>query len=141
MKVIFLEDDRIAEVSDGHARNFLFPRRLAVPATGGALAEAETRQAKRKAEQEKYREQMKALAEKLSSLEITLAADAGEGGKLFGSVTAADIAAAAGDKAGMEIDKKKIELDEPLKNIGDYRVPLKLFQDISATLKIQIVAR
>lgn len=141
MKVVFLEDDRIEEVSDGYARNYLLPRKLAVLATLQAIAAAEKRREQKKAELEKKKAEMQALAEKLSSLEIVVEADAGEGGKLFGSVTASDIAEAVRKAAGMELDKKKIELDEPLKVVGEYTVPAKLFQDVSASLKVKVSAK
>jgi len=141
MKVIFLEDDRIEEVSDGYARNYLLPRQLAILATASALAAAEKRREKKAAEREKQKEQMQALAEKLSALEIVVEADAGEGGKLFGSITSSDIAEAIKKKAGIELDKKKIELEEPLKTVGDYVVPVKLFQNINASLKIKVSAK
>jgi len=141
MKVIFLEDDRIEAVSDGYARNYLLPRQLAILATASALAAAEKRREKKAAELEKQKGQMQALAEKLSALEIVVEADAGEGGKLFGSITSSDIAEAVKKKAGIELDKKKIELEEPLKTVGDYVVPVKLFQNINASLKIKVSAK
>jgi large subunit ribosomal protein L9 len=138
MKVIFTEDDRIEEVSDGYARNYLLPKKLAALATPGNLAAAERRKEERRAELEKKRLEQKELSEKLASQEITILADSGEGGKLFGSVTAADIADAVKKKTGIDLDKKKITLGEPIKMIGEYSVSVKLFQDISAKLKIKI---
>jgi len=141
MKVIFLEDDRIEEVSDGYARNYLLPRKLAVLATPEAIAAAEKRGGKKKAELEKRKSEIQTLAEKLSTLEIVVEADAGEGGKLFGSVTSSDIVEAIKKTSGIELDRKKIELEEPLKVVGEYSVPVKLFQDVSATLKIKVTAK
>ena len=106
MKVIFLEDDRIEAVSDGYARNYLLPRKLAVLATPGALAAVEKRRDKSKAELEKQKGEMQTLAEKLSAFEIVIEADAGEGGKLFGSVTSSDIAEAVRKTFGVELDRK-----------------------------------
>jgi large subunit ribosomal protein L9 len=141
MKVIFVEDDRIEAVSDGYARNYLLPNKLAMIATPAALAAAEKRREKRKQELEKRKAEMQALAEKLAALEIVVEADAGEGGKLFGSVTAADIAEAARKAGGVEIDKRKILLEEPIRTIGEYSVPLKLHPDVTAALKLKVSAK
>jgi len=141
MKVIILEDDRVENVADGYARNFLLPRGLAVSATVKALAAVEKRSAKKKAEVEKKRGEMQGVVEKLAATEVTVAVDAGEGGKLFGSVTAADIAKAVKAASGIEVDKRKITLAEPIKLVGEYHVPVKLFQDISASLKLIVAAK
>lgn len=141
MKVIFLEDNRVEEVSDGYARNYLFPRKLVTAATPKALAAVEKRRDKKNAELEQRRTEMQAVADRLSALEIVVTADVGEEGKLFGSVTAADIAEAVKKTAGVEIDRKKIELNEPLKNAGDYSIEAKLFRDVTATLKVKVTAR
>jgi large subunit ribosomal protein L9 len=141
VRVIFLEDDRIEEVSEGYARNYLLPRKLAMVATPQALASAEKRREKRKAEIEQKRTEMQTLAEKLAATEIEVKADVGEGGKLFGSITSSDIAEAVKRETGIEIDRKKVELNEPLKIVGDYNVPVKLFQEVSATLKIKVSAK
>jgi large subunit ribosomal protein L9 len=138
MKVIVLEDDRIENVSDGYARNYLLPRKLAILATPQAIASTEKRREKRKTELEQKRAEMRALAEKLEKLEIEISADAGEGGKLFGSITSADIAQAASQLSGAEIDKKKIELEEPIKVVGEHKVTLKLFSEVTAALKVKV---
>ncbi len=141
MKVIFLEDDRIEDVSEGYARNYLLPRKLAVLATTQARTAAEKRKDKKKAELEQKRADMQTLAEKLASLEFEIKADVGEGGKLFGSVTSSDIAEAVKRAAGVDLDRKKIELGEPLKIVGDYTVPARLFQDLTATLRVKVVPK
>lgn len=141
MKVIFLEDDRVEEVSEGYARNYLLPRKLAVTATAPALASAEKRRESKKAEVDKRKAEMQTLAEKLAASEIEIKADVGEGGKLFGSITSSDIAEAVKRETGVEIDRKKIELNEPLKIVGDYVVPAKLFQEVTASLKIKVSAK
>ncbi len=141
MKVIILEDDRVENVSDGYARNYLFPRKLAAAATPAALAAVEKRQEKKKAEIAKRQDEMKSLAEQLGALEITVTADAGEGGKLFGSITSADLAKAIKQSANLDLDKRKIVLGEPLKAVGDYTVTVKLFQDITAQLKVKVAAK
>src|SRR3989338_3973838 len=122
MKVILLEDDQVKNVSDGYARNYLLPRKLAILATPDAVKAVEKRSGQKMAELEKKRAEMQALADKLSALEFTVSADAGEGGKLFGSVTSSDIAAAGKSAAGVELDKKKIDLTDPIKMAGDFVV-------------------
>lgn len=141
MKVIFLEDDRIEDVSDGYARNFLLPNKLAVSASPAALKAAEKRREKRKTELEQRRGEMQALAEKLEALEIGIAADAGEGGKLFGSVTAADVAEAVKALSGIELDRRKIALHEAIKSLGDYSATVKLHPEVTATLKLKVTAK
>ena len=141
MKVIFLEDDRTQNVADGYARNYLFPRKLAVISTPQAAAAAEKRRGAKLAEAEKKKEEMQAVADRLAKLEIVIKVDAGEGGKLFGSVTSADIADAVKKESGIEIDKKKIELEEPLKAVGDHTVTAKLSHDVVAKLKIKVAAK
>jgi len=141
MKVIFLEDDRVEEVSEGYARNYLIPRKLAVVATPQALAAAEKRKEAKRKELEKKREEMRALAEKLSSLEVLVEAEAGEEGKLFGAVTAADIVETLRKVSGIELDKRKVELGDPIKTVGEYKVSVKLFPEINATLKVKVSAK
>jgi large subunit ribosomal protein L9 len=135
------EEDSLIDVSNGYARNYLFPRKLAVPATPAEVAALEKRKAEREKKLAEKRAEHEELAQKLSSLEVSIPVDAGESGKLFGSVTSQDIAAAVQAAAQIDIDKKKIELAEPIKVIGQYSVPVKLFQDVSATLKVNIEAR
>ncbi len=141
MKVIILEDDRVENVSDGYARNYLFPRKLAAAATPAALAAVEKRQEKKKAEVAKRQEEMKALSEQLAALEVTVTADVGEGGKLFGSITSADLSKAIKQSANLDIDKRKIQLSEPIKAVGDYTATVKLFQEITAQLKVKVAAK
>jgi large subunit ribosomal protein L9 len=141
MKVIFVEDDRIENVSEGYARNYLLPRKLAVPATAKAVALVEKRKEQTAAEIAKKRAGMTELAEKLGANPVTVTADVGEGGKLFGSVTAADIAGAVKQALGVEIDRKKLDLREPIKLVGEYSIPVKLFQDIHASIKLNVAAR
>ena len=148
MKVILLKEldnvgeaDTLVNVSDGYARNYLLPRKLAAPATAKSIAVMEQRQAERQAQMEARRGELEAQAKKLNGLEVTIAADAGEGGKLFGSVTAQEIAEEAGKLSGIELSKKKIALREPIKLVGEYDVPVKLYQEIGATLKVKVTAR
>jgi large subunit ribosomal protein L9 len=141
MKVIFVEDDRVEEVSEGYARNYLLPRKLVIAATPGALALVAKRQEKKQAEVSKKRTAMTELAEKLGANQVTVTADVGEGGKLFGSITAADITGAVKNALGVELDRKKLDLREPIKMVGEYTVPVKLFQDIHAGIKLNVAAK
>ena len=141
MKVLYLEDDRVEEVSVGFARNYLLPRKLAIAATTAVVAAAAKRQDKKKGEIDQKRAEMQALAEKLAAADLTISVDVGEGGKLFGSVTTADIAAVVKQSAGIDLDKRKIELLEPIRLIGEHSVVAKLFQDIHAKLKVKVAAR
>ncbi|MFH1826494.1 MAG: 50S ribosomal protein L9 [bacterium] len=135
------EADDVVKVADGYGRNFLVPKRLAVLATKKEISRAEKRRAEKITLLEARRGEFEALAKKLSALEIVITADAGEGGKLFGSVTTMDIAQAVASQAGVEIDKKKIELKEPIKTLGDHAASLKIFSDIVAELKITVTAK
>ena len=135
------EEDTITEVSDGYARNYLLPRGLAVVATKKEESSAKSRLAEKEKKIAEKKAEFEELSKKLSALSIEIAVDAGEGGKLFGSVTAQDISLAVLEKAGIDLDKKKIELAEPLKILGEHTVLVKLFQDISANLKIKLTAK
>jgi large subunit ribosomal protein L9 len=148
MKIILFKDvENVGDantqinVSEGYARNYLFPRRLAVLATTASVALMEKRQEKKKQEMESRRSELQAQAEKLNSITLSLSADAGEGGKLFGSITAQEIAAAASQEAGFTVEKKKIALAEPIKTLGEHKVTVKIYQDIVATLKINVIAK
>jgi large subunit ribosomal protein L9 len=135
------EEDSLINVSEGYARNYLIPKKLAGLATPSALEALK----KRKAEKEKVLAEKKAQfmeqAEKLSALELTILVDAGEGGKLFGSVTSQDIASEVAKLGSFDLDRKKVELAEPIKVVGTYDVPVKIFQDIKAKLKVKVEAR
>ncbi len=146
MKVFLKEDvknlGRIGEVvsvSDGYARNFLFPKKLAVEANTKNIKEFEHNKRVIQEKAAKVREERKGSAEKLSSVSLTIRAKAGEEEKLFGSVTNMDIAEAL-KEAGYEIDKKKIVLAEPIKRLGEYSVEVKIDSEISAQVKVNVVA-
>ncbi len=147
MKVIFLQDvahvaktGEVKEVSDGYGRNFLLPRRIAVPATAGAMKEMEAlikREASRRAKTEA---ELKALAEQLNGKEITIKAKAGAKDKLYGTITTADIAAEIEKVHSLVIDKRKIELAEPIKQVGSFDVAIKVAHDLTATIKVNVEA-
>ncbi len=145
MKVILLQDiknvgkkDEIINSSDGYARNYLFPKKLAVEATKDNLNQLKARQdtAKRKKEQEK--EDAKQLAEKLKKITLSIQVKAGENGKIFGGVTAKEIAENLKEQQSIEIDKKKIMVKETIKALGNYSVEIKLYEGISANLAVSV---
>ena len=147
MKVILTQDVNnigkqgdLVEVADGYGRNFLLPRKLAMPATKGNLSRIEEIRRHQAHRREKTHQENKVFAGELEQSPVTLSAKVGEEGKLFGSITSADIARALKEKLGKELDKRKIELNEPIKRTGTYSVPVKLDHDVEATLKIEVVA-
>ena len=146
MKVVLLEDvkgsgkkGQIINVSDGHAKNFLIPRKLAVEATTAALNELEKQ--KKSAEHKRQGEisQAQALAKRVEESIVKISMKVGENGKMFGSVSNKEIAAAMSSQMGIDVDRKKIVLDEPIKMAGIKKVTVKLYADISAQLSVEIV--
>ena len=130
----------LVKVRPGFARNFLLPRSLAVPATTAAVNRVNHEKAVAVAKAEKARKEARAMAEKIAAVTITLSRAVGEDDKLFGSVTAKEIEAAAKAK-GLEIDRKKMQLAEPLKAIGTFEIPVKLLSDVTATLKVEVTKK
>ena len=130
----------LLEVSDGYARNYLVPRGLAIRATKGVVKQAEAMRRSRAARDARDREAAQGVADQLTGRRIEIKARAGEGGKLFGSVTAADVAAALQAQAGVEIDRRDLRLGEPLKELGAAEVPLRLHPDVEAVLAVDVVA-
>jgi large subunit ribosomal protein L9 len=130
----------LVRVRPGFARNFLLPRQLAVPATSAAVSRIEHAKAVALARAEKARKEAREVAAAISSVAISLAHKAGEDGRLFGSVTAKDIEAALAAR-GVKIDRRAVHLAEPIKNVGSYEVTLKLASEISATIKVEVVAK
>jgi large subunit ribosomal protein L9 len=128
-------------VADGYARNYLVPRGLAIPATKGAQKQADAMRRNREAQDRRSREGAEALAAKLTSGTIELKARAGEGGRLFGSVTSADIADAVNAQLGVELDRRRIDLDEPLKELGEVELRVRLHPDVDAQLRVAVVAQ
>lgn len=130
----------LVRVRPGFARNFLLPRQLAVPATEAAVRRIEHERAVAVAKAEKAKKEAREVAAKLTGLAIKIFQKAGEDGRLFGSVTVKDIAAAVA-AAGVEVDRRKIHLAEPIKATGAYEVNVKLGPDIGATIKVDVVAK
>ncbi|NCO83710.1 MAG: 50S ribosomal protein L9 [Nitrospirae bacterium] len=146
MKVILKEDVKnlgkmgdIVNVAEGHARNFLIPQKLAVEAITKNIKalELQKKVIQKKANKEKNSAQ--ALSEKIAALNLTIKAKAGEEEKLFGSITSMDIAAELKNE-GIDIDKKKISIDEPIKRLGAYTVGVKVHPDITTQLNITVIA-
>jgi large subunit ribosomal protein L9 len=130
----------LIEVADGFARNYLVPRGLAMKATKGVVQQAEAMRRNREARETREREAAQALADQLTDRRIEVRARAGEGGRLFGSVTNADIIDAVRAQTGVELDRRKTQLAEPLKELGASEVPVKLHSDVEVTLTVDVVA-
>ena len=129
----------IVKVANGYARNFLLPRKLALLATEGNKKQVERERAKFDAKEADERKVVEAQAARLSNVEVVIARRVGDTDALYGSVTSSDIADALAAK-GIEIDRRKLQLDEPIKRIGEVDVPLKLHRDVTATIKVKVVA-
>ena len=129
----------LVDVADGYARNFLVPRGLALRATSGIQKQADAMRRNRDARDRREREAAQAIADQLSPT-IQIQARAGEGGRLFGSVTSSDIAAAVQAQIGIEVDRRHIALDEPLKELGVSELVVRLHPEVTATLRVEVVA-
>ena len=145
MKVILLCDvkghgkkDQIVEVSDGYARNFLLPQKKAVAADAKATNELKNKEAAKEFKISEDRKAAQALADKIKDVEITIKMGHGADGRLYGSVTAKDIAAQLSSRVSAEIDKRKIQLKESIKAYGKYSVELKILADISAKFVVSV---
>ncbi len=130
----------LVDVADGYARNFLVPRGLALRATTGIQKQADAMRRNRDARDRRDRESAQAVADRLSAGTIQLGARAGEGGRLFGSVTSADIAEAVLAQLGVTVDRRAISLEEPLKELGPAELVVRLHPEVSATLHVEVVA-
>jgi large subunit ribosomal protein L9 len=130
----------MVEVADGYARNYLVPRGLALKATDGNQKQADAMRRNREARERREREAAEALAAQFEGRTITIKARAGGEGRLFGSVTSVDIAEAVQKQTGAEIDRRKIDLDEPLKELGGVDLAVRLHPDVLATLHIEVEA-
>ena len=128
----------IVKVSDGYARNMLLPKGLAVEATDANIRAAEKQKERIAQKAAEDRAAAEELSEALKEKSITIKAKAGEGGRLFGAITSKDIAEAASAQLNLEIDKKKIELDSPIKSVGSYTAILRLYSEIKGELKISV---
>lgn len=128
----------IVKVAEGYARNYLLPRKLAVAATSGNKKVVEQEKASAVRREAVERGDAENLAKQLADVSVTIARKAGETEQLYGSVTSMDVADAL-EARGFKIDRRKIQLDEPLKNLGEYPVTLRLHRDVAVIVKVQIV--
>jgi len=146
MKVIFLKDVKgkgkkgeIKNVADGYANNFLFKQGLAIEATPANLKALEAQKQKEQRQAAEELANAKKLKEQLEKLTVKIAAKAGEGGRLFGSITSKQIAEALQAQHGLKLDKRKIELDDAIRALGYTNVPVKLHPEVTATLKVHVI--
>ncbi|WP_150272660.1 50S ribosomal protein L9 [Paenibacillus tepidiphilus] len=145
MKVIFIKDvkgqgkkGQVKEVSEGYATNFLLPRGLVRPATDGNVKTLENQAAAEQRKKEQEKEEAQQLGKKLDELTLTIKAKAGEGGRLFGAITSKQIAEALASANGIVIDKRKIELNDPIRHIGTFLVNVKLHSEVKARFTVQV---
>ena len=145
MKVILQQDVKgqgkkgeMIEVSEGYGRNFLLPRKLAVPATADAINTMNLKEKARKAEEARQKAEAEATAEKLKECMVKLTAKAGNGGRLFGAVTTKEISDGLKAQFGLDIPKQKLVLDEPIKAFGSYQVKAKLGFEVSGTVYVSV---
>lgn len=146
MKVILKEDikgvgkkDQIINANDGYARNYLFPKNLAVPADKGNLTNLQSKKTSEEHRKELEREFAKETAKKIEDITLKLPVKSGENGKVFGSITAKEIAENLEKQYKITVDKKKINLQEPIKNLGTFNIEIKLYDGVIAKLKVNVI--
>ncbi len=130
----------VLDVADGFARNFLVPKGLALKATEGALAQADAMRRSRDLKEARDRESAEEIARRLTPVVIRIPARAGAEGRLFGSVTATDIAEAVAVQANVILDRRKIHLEDPIKNVGSHEIAVRLHTDVEARLQVEVTA-
>ena len=148
MKVIFLEDvpnvaraGEAKDVADGYGRNYLIPQKLAVLAGAQAMSLVEAQQRKRAKQHAETEAELAKLGEQLEGVEITLKARTGGKERLYGSITSSNIASEMESSLGITVDKRKIELEEPIHQLGSYEVAIKLAKDIIPKIKVTVVEK
>lgn len=146
MKVILIEDvkgkgkrDQVIDVSDGYARNYLFKNKLAIAADDKAMNELAGREASRQHKHDTEKAAAVELAKKLEAVTVVIHQEAGKENKLYGAVTAKDIVEKLKHDYNIEVDKKKLILETPIKTFGTYKIKAKLFTDVTATITVQVV--
>lgn len=146
MKVILQQDDKklgkrgdIVTVAEGYARNFLLPKNLAIPATEANLNQATRQKATSEFRARAREDEARILSNQLSKIELSIKVKVGENGKLFGSVTAKDVADALIKETGLDIDRRKIQLQEPVKKAGEYKAVAKLHPEIAAEFIVRVL--
>ena len=146
MKVILTQDikgvgkkDEIINANDGYARNFLFPKKLAVEANAKNMSLLQGRKDSANFKKEQEKDKANEIKEKLSKIMLTIKVKAGENGKIFGSITSKEIASEIKSQYNIEIDKKKISMKDSIKELGTFKIDVKLYEDIVGKLNINIV--
>ncbi len=145
MKVILLADikgvgkkDQVINANDGYARNFLFPRKLAVPADKGNMKNLESKKESELFRKEQEKNACIEMAKKIEQITLIIEVKSGDNGRIFGSVTSKEIAETLEKQYKIKVDKKKILLDEPIKTLGIFNIQMKLYDGVTAKLKVQI---
>lgn len=148
MKVILLDNikgvgkkDEVINASDGYARNFLFPKKLAVEANNENMSKLKAKQDANEYKKSQEKEEAQKQAEKLKGILLKIVVKSGENGRIFGSITSKEIADSLKEQYKIEVDKKKIDLKEPIKTLGSFTVSIKLYEGVVGTLKIQLIAK
>lgn len=148
VKVLFLKDVEgtaragdVKDVANGHARNYLLPRKLAIVANDRTIAEVREREEAGRRRAEKALQEARELATRIKRLTVTIYAKTGEGGKLFGSVTNTDIAQQLKREAGIDVDKRKITVDPPIKSLGPHEVEVEIHAELTETLRVVVAAQ
>lgn len=146
MDIILLQDVKslgkkgeIVKVNEGYARNFILPKKLGVEATSRNMNDLKLQKANSDKIAAEQLAAAKALAEKIGGMSVTLSMKAGEGGKAFGSISSKEVAAAAADQLGLDLDKKKLIMPEPLKTFGTHEVPVKIHKEVTGRLAVKVI--
>ncbi len=147
MKVILLADikgvgkkDEVINASDGYARNFLFPKKLAVEANSENMGKLKAKNDSKAYKKSVEKEEAQKIADKLKGILLKISVKTGENGKIFGSITAKEIADNLKEQYKIEIDKKKIDLKEPIKTLGSFSVSVRLYEGVVGTLKLHLIS-
>ena len=145
MKVILQQDvkgqgkkGQMVEVSEGYARNFLLPRKIAIPATADAINTMNLKEKAKRAEEARLKAEAETIAEKLKECQVKLTARAGAGGKLFGAVTTKEISEGLMSQYGIDVPKQKLVLEDPIKSFGSYQVKARLGFEVSGTVYVSV---
>ena len=148
MKVILIEDikgkgkkDQVLEVSDGYARNYLFKNKLAIVADAKALNQLKGKQDAKQHKHDVEKAAAESIAKQLESVTVVIPQEAGKDNKLYGAVTTKDIAEQIKSDYNIEVDKKKLIFEAPIKTFGTYKIKAKLFTDVTATITVQVVEK
>lgn len=146
MKVILLEDvkslgkkGQLVDINDGYARNYVLPKKLGIEANAKNLNDLKLQKKREEKEAEEELARAKELAVKIEKNAVTVKMKIGEGGRSFGAISTKEIALAAKEQLGLDIDKKKMKLDEAIKTLGTYEIPVKLHRDVTAKLAVHVV--